>query len=1037
MRKVLAFYTLHKNRKFVFNVMIASNLIILTACNTLEVRLQDHEVITFSNTDLATNNTAALSVKDELCNITPSPRNIASHSPSIATIPSVAAATARWGEQAVELVPILNTQAELYRQHGRFADAEPLYRRAIAILEKSGTSAQQDLATLYGNFGVSMRQAGQFAEAEQLLRQALALRSQAFPPGHQQRIPQEINLSTLLIATGHYTEAQKYLDNALQVLPKNDPLLIDILNNLAAIHRANGDYRQAELALDQALRLVRNNSQLPMAKRVSLLNGRADLYLAIGDTDGAAVLLQEVAKNLAELDGDTIAESLNNIAQLRQRQHLFPQARFCQEQSLAVINSHYGPNHPNTLLSKHNLGVLLYRMGDFNSAATLLQEVLTQRESTEPMSLATADTLDALAGVEESTNHIDAARQLLNRAFNIRTRWLPKQHPDLATSRANLAVLEASAGNYAASLNAFVAAFAIDSNLLEQVVGFASEEQKITALAEKNRHLYALFSLVTEQLATDPNAVRLAADSWLKRKGLILEVQQRYREALISRDGPKAAQLLQQLSASRKELAELVYVPDRNVSLDQQYQRLNRLKDNIHALDNTLVSISPSYEDERLLEQADVSTVAAHLPPHSVLIELVRFDRFLFTERDPRRRWGESEYLAFLISPQLPGGVKLVPLGAAPVIEKLLNQLLSNIGEDAEAVANVNLYAQQLYRRLFLPLEQQFPSEIKAIFLAPDGQLNLLPFEILRTDAGGFLTQKYLIAYLATGRDLLHHNRTQTNSNQAFLLGDPDFNLSADQKPQVLQQLGIITTTQPAPDRGVRLLRDGLAFAPLPWTRQEVESIRKIVNNQAIKLYLGKEAVEDLFDTLKRPRFIHIATHGFFLSDLVLPTSPTENRSGTLSYSVINNPLLRAGLAFAGANQGVNGTSVGHDGILTAEEVLDLDLRGTELVVLSACETGLGQLVNGEGVYGLRRAFAAAGARGLIISLWPVPDQETQELMIELYRGIEHGLQPQQALQQARNIMIEKVKLRYGNTSPFYWGGFIYQGIPTLPTPTL
>jgi len=947
-------------------------------------------------------------------------------------------AVARWGAQAVESVPVLNRQAERYRQLGRFAEARPLYQRAIDILAGQGASSQQDLATLYGNLGVLERQDGQHTQAEALLRKALALRGQAFPPGHRRRAPLEASLGTLLLTQARYPEAQEYLDAALHALepaPPTDPQGLDeylsVLNNLAALQRATGDYRQAELSLSRALTLARQDRQTLPTTRIALLNALGDLDLLLGDSEGAEAPLREAIQTArtVSIPAPLLAATLNNLSQLRQRQHRFPEARTCQENSLNLLLAQYGPNHPDSLLSQYNLGMLLYRTGDLANAGARLREVLARREQAEPDSLAVADTLNALAGVAWAEGRDDETQRLLTQALTIRTKRLPSHHPDLAISQTNLAIFQGGSGHYQASLDAFAQANAIDADLLEQVLGFAREEQKLKYLTEKSGHLHALFSLVTAQLAKDGAAVRLAADAWLRRKGLLLEAQRRYREALVYRDAPQAVALLQRLGRLRGELSELIYSAKAETPLAERRRAMAQLEAAIASLERELTQVSPSYVEERTLTQADVPSIVARLPPHSVLVELARFDRFAFAERDPRRRWGAPEYLAFLIGPDLPGGVVLVPLGPAAHIEQTLLDLLSRLdGEplNAQAVAR---YSLDLYQTLFRPIEQRFPQGTREVMLAPDGQLNLLPFDILRTEQGRFLTQQYQFSYLATGRDLLRRRQATTATGTAFLLGDPNFDLGVEQQQVALRRLGILDPRSVTPDRSSRFLgRSHSVFQRLQETRREVESIRQILGPDKTQLYLGNEALEDLFDALPHPRLVHLATHGFFLPDLVLPPAVGESRAGV----IVDDPLLRAGLALAGANRGLHGSAAGHDGVLTAEEVLGLDLRGTELVVLSACQTGLGKVVNGEGVYGLRRAFSAAGAQGLVMSLWSVADQETQELMVALYQGlVQQGLPPGQALQQARNKMIPVVQERYGDPSPYYWGAFIYQGLPT------
>jgi CHAT domain-containing protein len=241
----------------------------------------------------------------------------------------------------------------------------------------------------------------------------------------------------------------------------------------------------------------------------------------------------------------------------------------------------------------------------------------------------------------------------------------------------------------------------------------------------------------------------------------------------------------------------------------------------------------------------------------------------------------------------------------------------------------------------------------------------------------------------------------------------------------------------------------GLVFDRLPGTRAEVETIHALLGPDQGALYTDKDAREAILMQCDAPRMVHLATHGFFLEDQELPDVGGDGLSRALTFGSLplsspsptaspapsgskrfENPLLRSGIVLAGAN-----TAIGADGhargIVTAEKILGLNLRGTEMVVLSACETGLGDVQAGEGVFGLRRAFTQAGAKSLVMSLWSVPDQETQELMVQFYRYLlTDSMSRSQALRQAALQQIRIVEERYGFPHPLYWGAFVFMGEP-------
>jgi CHAT domain-containing protein len=347
--------------------------------------------------------------------------------------------------------------------------------------------------------------------------------------------------------------------------------------------------------------------------------------------------------------------------------------------------------------------------------------------------------------------------------------------------------------------------------------------------------------------------------------------------------------------------------------------------------------------------------------------------------------------------------------------------------------------AHDLYRQVFAPIQRELGSA-KEIFVAPDGNLNLLPFEVLQGPDGKFLIEDYTFYYLGSGRDLLGFGTSQTTGGKALLIGDPSFDLGAEEKASTLRQLAMTAGTDDAVAKRSTDLR-GFQFAPLPGTRQEVQAIHALLGVDKADLFTDKAALEEVLRQHGTPRILHLATHGFFLSDQDIASLRDDDRGmrqlglgPALPARVgkIENPLIRSGIALAGANRALATSDLGQsDGLVTAEKILGLRLRGTDLVVLSACETGLGDVKNGEGVFGLRRAFTQAGAKSLVMSMWAVPDQETQELMVRFYENMLSGeLNRAQALRQAALAQMPVIKARYGAAHPSYWGAFVFLGEP-------
>ena len=311
--------------------------------------------------------------------------------------------------------------------------------------------------------------------------------------------------------------------------------------------------------------------------------------------------------------------------------------------------------------------------------------------------------------------------------------------------------------------------------------------------------------------------------------------------------------------------------------------------------------------------------------------------------------------------------------------------------------------------------------------MSPDGSLNLIPFEVLQDDKGRYLIETHTFRYVSAGRDIAGYGMIKEKGQKAILMGDPDFDLAAG-------------NTSPDKETKVALSRSmkGINFSRLPGTKKEVEAIASILGSSASLTYTGKAATESVLTQSKSPRILHLATHGFFLSDQDW-SSMMDEKSRGIKIIVkdkdipkkpirIENPFLRAGLALAGANNSLAQEGA-TEGILTAEKILSLNLRGTDMVVLSACETGVGDVKNGEGVYGLRRAFTQAGAKSLVMSMWEVPDVETKELMVNFYRNLQAGkMNRAEALRQAALKQRQTVKARYGKDNPYYWAAFVFLG---------
>jgi CHAT domain-containing protein len=299
---------------------------------------------------------------------------------------------------------------------------------------------------------------------------------------------------------------------------------------------------------------------------------------------------------------------------------------------------------------------------------------------------------------------------------------------------------------------------------------------------------------------------------------------------------------------------------------------------------------------------------------------------------------------------------------------------------------------------------------------SPDGALNLIPFAALVDEEGKYLAQRFEITYLTSGRDLLRLAAQSSARSSPVVMAAPDYGKSAAAGP---------LETGLKPVRSADLDRSGLVFKPLEGTAAEASALQGLLKLDREHVLTGRNATEGRLKALRGPRILHVATHGFFLTDREIERAalkPVGFSSHTPPLPLSENPLLRSGLALAGANGRRSGER--DDGILTAAEAAQLDLRGTQLVVLSACETGVGKVQTGEGVYGLRRALVLAGAQTQVASLWKVADKATQELMVDYYQRLLKGEGRSAALRSVQEAMLADPERQH----PYYWAAFVPLG---------
>jgi CHAT domain-containing protein len=569
----------------------------------------------------------------------------------------------------------------------------------------------------------------------------------------------------------------------------------------------------------------------------------------------------------------------------------------------------------------------------------------------------------------------------------------------------------------------------IQENNLDPILATGSEAQKRNYMVTLSHTTHGTISLHLQDAPNNPEAARLALTTLLRRKGRILDAVTNSLQTLRQNLTPEDQELLDELAAIRSQLAALMFKGAGDTSPEDYHQQVAELKAEANQLENTLSRRSAEFRVES--QPVTIEAVQQLIPADTALVELVQYKPY-----NAKKRKGETpRYAAYIL--HSTGEPQWLDLGEAAPINETVAQFRHALQHRSGTIQPI---ARTLDEQLMQPIREKLGDTHK-LLLSPDSQLNLIPFAALVDENNNYLVENYSITYLTSGRDLLKLQHSSPSQTAPLLVANPDYSNPGDSAPiackdatcRVSTSTGGEGTRSTDSQRSTDLTQ--IAFNPLPGTAQEAAAIAPMLPE--VTLLTESEATENAIKQTTRPQILHIATHGFFLEDIELVASPAfgtsflDQRSlypepdfGAIPRPQIanpENPLLRSGLALAGFNPRQSGED---DGVLTALEAAGLNLYGTKLVVLSACETGVGAVNNGEGVYGLRRAFTIAGAESQVMSLWKVSDEGTKDLMVSYYQRLLENEGRSEALRQVQLEMLRSQQYQH----PYFWASFIPSG---------
>ena len=913
-----------------------------------------------------------------------------------------------FGETHPNLALALLNLGSVYQSQSRYNEAEGLYQEALAIQVKAYGEEHPEILHTLGNFGTLYQLQGLYEEAENYYQQGLTLSQQIYGP---ESLPMALllnRLGDLYRLAGRFEEAEstgfKALNLQAKLLGERHPEYAGTLNNLGLIYTAQGRYGDAAPKLEQAVAIIENALGPNHPSLGLILNNWAELYRHQGNYDAAIPLYEQaltIQREALHPLHPELATTLNNMALMAYSVGEYDLAIEWQSAALASFEANFGGEHPHVGLMLNNLGEAHRIRGDLPEATTYLEQALVVQRKIFPSGHPeTGLTLNNLGLLSTKRKQYDQAEAYLLEALEITKNTLGEKHPRLVLLLNNLARLYYAQGKPQQAVPYLKQSLEVENYNLNLVLSTGSETAK-SAFIGTLPVLDDYVSFHLDAKTPIPGIEAVAFQAILQRKGRVLEAVTDGLQALRQGLEPKDQDLLDEWGAVRSQLANLVVGGIGTLSPEDYQAKIDALEFESKQLETTLGNRSSQFRS--VSQEISLTNIQQQIPGNGALVEFITYvPRFLDDQGE--QTYGALRYAAYILKPS--GEIVWHDLGDAATIDTTLTEFRQLLQTRSQRLKPV---ARRLHGQLFAPLASELAG-VDHLLLAPDGQLNLIPFAALVDDAGNYLLEEYQITYLTSGRDLLRLEGAVASRQPPVLIANPNYDIAAQ------------TVVASASTRGERAADlSNLTFGPLEGTAVEASEISQQLPE--VTVLTGSEATENVVKNVQGPQILHIATHGFFLKDRVA-TAPDPSRQAFRGVGAANtsvsDPLLRSGLALAGFNQRSSGSE---DGVLTALEAANLNLNGTQLVVLSACETGVGEVRNGSGVYGLRRAFVMAGAQTQILSLWRVSDLATKDLMVGYYQQLQANRGRSEALREIQLAMLDS---EYAH--PYYWAAFIPSG---------
>lgn len=791
------------------------------------------------------------------------------------------------------------------------------------------------------------------------------------------------NQGLLYSTMGRFTQAEGFTAEALQLrkdkFGEGNIGVAASLNNYGVLKYNQARYNEAEKDFDAVLNVLKNNNMQSSMQYAIALNNQAMLFQAVGRFEEAVKVLNEaitVAEKMQGSKSDNHLKFISNLALLYQQMGKYTEA----ETIYLGMEKRLGKTNPDYASMLNNQAALYMVMGKEDKVEELLKKSSAiYKSSFGEQNPAYAKSISDLGNFYRIKERYAEADPLLEKALAVRELTLGRNHPLYAQSQEDLAILFWKR-------NSWDKAFMMYRDVMDKSLEFINNYFPPMSEAEKTKYWDVLsprfqrfYNFATEASIHNEHVVNALFDYRIATKALLLNSTNKVKQAILSsKDGLLIKDYLTWLD--QKETLARLYAYSKD-ELKLQKINLDSMQRAANTMERKLSERSTDFTAGYNAQKISYTQIKNVLSETEAVVEIIRLQEYKqqFTK--------EAKYLALILT-KAAEEPKLIVLDNGAQLDTRYAKFYRNAIQ--QRIADEYSYDQYWSR-----IEPALTGK-KLIYISPDGAYNQLNLNTLKKPDGDYVINRYDLVIVGNSKDLLaiKSRKAKTIKKNATLLGFPDYG--------------------------------GGSIAALPGTKVEIDGISKVLKASAyqVTMFTQKTATESNVKAIKSPAIVHIATHGYFLADV----DDQGSAFGVNMENANNNPLLRSGLMLAGASSTVSGARMPNlasndNGILTAYEAMNLNLQGTDLVVLSACETGLGDVKAGEGVYGLQRAFQVAGADALIMSLWKVDDAATQMLMTSFFTNWIKLGNKQKAFKQAQLQLMTKYK------EPYYWGAFVMMGM--------